>query len=467
MSETYDVVVIGAGPGGYVAAIRARQLGLKTAIVEKSMWGGVCLNVGCIPSKALLRNAEIAHLVTQRAKEFGIRGEVELDYGVAFKRSRRVSNRLVKGVQFLLRKNEIDRLEGWAAFKDSHTIQVSLNDGSERELTFRHAIIATGSRPAVLPNTRISDRVVTYEAQIMADSLPEKIIIAGGSAIGVEFAYILHNYGVDVTLVEYMDRLVPAEDEEVSAELFRQFKRMGIQVLVGTRVDEVMETADSVQVVLTDSQPETFTLAADQVLQALGVLPNVGGFGVEELGIEKDEKLRGAIVINEAMQTSIPHIYAIGDVTMKLALAHVAQAMALIAAEHIAGEDVPALDYRMMPRATYCQPQIASFGYTETEARAQGYDVKAVSFPFQANGKALGLGESGGFIKLLCDARHGELLGGHMIGPEVTELLPELTLAQRWELTPAEIARNVHAHPTLSEALMEAAHGLMGHAIHI
>ncbi|MCY3935348.1 MAG: dihydrolipoyl dehydrogenase [Chloroflexi bacterium] len=467
MSETYDVVVIGAGPGGYVAAIRARQLGLKTAIVEKSMWGGVCLNVGCIPSKALLRNAEIAHLVTQRAKEFGIRGEVELDYGVAFKRSRRVSNRLVKGVQFLLRKNEIDRLEGWAAFKDSHTIQVSLNDGSERELTFRHAIIATGSRPAVLPNTRISDRVVTYEAQIMADSLPEKIIIAGGSAIGVEFAYILHNYGVDVTLVEYMDRLVPAEDEEVSAELLRQFKRMGIQVLVGTRVDEVMETADSVQVVLTDSQPETFTLAADQVLQALGVLPNVGGFGVEELGIEKDEKLRGAIVINEAMQTSIPHIYAIGDVTMKLALAHVAQAMALIAAEHIAGEDVPALDYRMMPRATYCQPQIASFGYTETEARAQGYDVKAVSFPFQANGKALGLGESGGFIKLLCDARHGELLGGHMIGPEVTELLPELTLAQRWELTPAEIARNVHAHPTLSESLMEAAHGLMGHAIHI
>ncbi|MCY4106559.1 MAG: dihydrolipoyl dehydrogenase [Chloroflexi bacterium] len=467
MSETYDVVVIGAGPGGYVAAIRARQLGLKTAIVEKSMWGGVCLNVGCIPSKALLRNAEIAHLVTQRAKEFGIRGEVELDYGVAFKRSRRVSNRLVKGVQFLLRKNEIDRLEGWAAFKDSHTIQVSLNDGSERELTFRHAIIATGSRPAVLPNTRISDRVVTYEAQIMADSLPEKIIIAGGSAIGVEFAYILHNYGVDVTLVEYMDRLVPAEDEEVSAELLRQFKRMGIHVLVGTRVDEVMETADSVQVVLTDSQPETFTLAADQVLQALGVLPNVGGFGVEELGIEKDEKLRGAIVINEAMQTSIPHIYAIGDVTMKLALAHVAQAMALIAAEHIAGEDVPALDYRMMPRATYCQPQIASFGYTETEARAQGYDVKAVSFPFQANGKALGLGESGGFIKLLCDARHGELLGGHMIGPEVTELLPELTLAQRWELTPAEIARNVHAHPTLSESLMEAAHGLMGHAIHI
>lgn len=467
MSETYDVVVIGAGPGGYVAAIRAHQLGLKTAIVEKSMWGGVCLNIGCIPSKALLRNAEIAHLVTHRAKEFGIRGDFELDYGVAFKRSRRVSNRLVKGVQFLLRKNDIDRLEGWATFKDAHTIHVSLNDGSERKIAFRHAIIASGSRPAVLPNTCLSDRVVTYEALIMADTLPEKIIIAGGSAIGVEFAYILHNYGVDVTVVEYMDRLVPAEDEEVSAELLRQYKRMGIDVLVGTRVDALKETADSVQATLTDSRQEPFTLEADLVLQALGVLPNVGGFGIEELGIATDEKQRGAIVINEAMQTSIPHIYAIGDVTMKLALAHVAQAMALIAAEHIAGEEVPSLDYRMMPRATYCQPQIASFGYTEAEARERGYDVKSASFPFQANGKALGLGESGGFVKLLCDARYGELLGAHMIGPEVTELLPELTLAQRWELTPAEIARNVHAHPTLSEVLLEVAHGLTGQAIHI
>ncbi len=466
MSDQYDVVVIGAGPGGYVAAIRASQLGLKAAIVEKGTWGGVCLNVGCIPSKALLRNAEIAHLVTHKAKEFGINGEVEMDYGVAYKRSRRVSNRLVKGVQFLMRKNQIDSYEGWTTFSDANTVQVALNDGGEQTLRFRHAIIATGSRPAILPNTQIGERIVTYEAQIMADSLPASILIAGGSAIGVEFAYILHNYGVDVTLVEYMDRLVPAEDEEVSAELLKHYKRAGIKVMVGTRVDELNETTDGIRAVLTDKAGEQQTIEAERALQALGVTPNVTGFGIEALGIETDAKQRGAIVINEAMQTSVPHIYAIGDVTMKLALAHVAQAMALMAAEHIAGEEIAPLDYRMMPRATYCQPQIASFGYTEAQARERGYDVRAARFPFQANGKALGLGESGGFVKLLSDAEYGELLGGHLIGPDVTELLPELTLAQKWELTPAEIARNVHAHPTLSEALLEAAHGLTGQAIH-
>ena len=466
MTEKYDVVVIGAGPGGYVAAIRAGQLGMKTAIVEKSMWGGVCLNVGCIPSKALLRNAEIAHIVSHRAKEFGILGDFELDYGAAFKRSRRVSNRLVKGVQFLMRKNQIDGYEGWATFKDANSIHLALNDGAEQEISFRHAIIATGSRPAVLPGTQISDRVVTYESQIMADTLPASILIAGGSAIGVEFAYILHNYGVDVTLVEYMDRLVPAEDEEVSEELLRQFKRMGIKVQVGTRVDRLNEQEGGVQAELTNAEGEPVQSESEIVLQALGVNPNTSGFGVENLDIETDERNRGAIVINEWMQTSIPHIYAIGDVTMKLALAHVAQAMALNAAEHIAGEAITPLNYKMMPRATYCQPQVASFGYTEKEALNLGYEVKTARFPFQANGKALGLGESGGFVKVLCEARHGEILGGHMIGPDVTELLPELTLAQKWELTPAEIARNVHAHPTLSEALLEVAHGLTGQAIH-
>ena len=466
MAEEFDVVVVGAGPGGYVAAIRASQLGLKTAIVEKSMWGGVCLNIGCIPSKALLRNAEIAHLVTQRAKEFGIRGELEVDYGVAFKRSRRVSNRLVKGVQFLMRKNQIASYEGWASFMDANRLRVALNDGSEQELRFRHAIIATGSRPAILPNTEIGERIVTYEAQILADSLPESMLIAGGSAIGVEFAYILHNYGVSVTLVEYMDRLVPAEDEEVSAELLRQFKRTGMRVLVGTRVDELTESEDGVRAVLTDASGERQELITERAMQALGVLPNVDGFGLETLGVQMDEQRRGAIAINEAMQTSIPHIYAIGDVTMKLALAHVAQAMALVAAEHIAGEAIMPLNYDMMPRATYCQPQIASFGYSEAQARDMGYEARVSRFPFQANGKALGLGESGGFVKLISDEKYGELLGGHLIGPDVTELLPELTLAQQGELTAAEIARNVHAHPTLSEALLEAAHGLTGQAIH-
>ena len=467
MTDLYDVVVVGAGPGGYVAAIRASQLGMKTAIVEKGMWGGVCLNIGCIPSKALLRNAEIAHIVTHRSKEFGIRGEFELDYGAAFKRSRRVSNRLVKGVQFLMRKNKIDSYEGWATFNGANSIHLALNDGTEQEISFRHAIIATGSRPAVLPGTQVSDRVVTYEAQIMADTLPDSILIAGGSAIGVEFAYILHNYGVEVTLVEYMDRLVPAEDEEVSEELLRQFKRMGIKVQVGTRVDQLNEMEEGVEATLTNAKGEQIQIESEIVLQALGVLPNSKGFGVENLGIETDDKNRDAIVINDYMQTSIPHIYAIGDVTMKLALAHVAQAMALNAVEHIAGETVAPLNFKMMPRATYCQPQVASFGYTEQEALDLGYEIKSARFPFQVNGKALGLGESGGFVKVLCDAKYGELLGGHMIGPDVTELLPELTLAQKWELTPAEIAGNVHAHPTLSEALLEVAHGLTGQAIHI
>ena len=466
MAESFDVVVIGAGPGGYVAAIRTSQLGLKTAIVEKGRWGGVCLNVGCIPSKSLLRNAEIAHIVTHKAKEFGIRGEVEMDYGAAFKRSRRVSNRLVKGVQFLMRKNQIASFEGWGTFLDAHRLRVSLNDGSEQEIQFKYAIIATGSHAAMLPDTQISERIVTYEEQIMADTPPESILIAGGSAIGVEFAYILHNYGVDVTLVEYMDRLVPAEDEDISAELLRQFKRLGIKVLVGTRVDELQENEDGVRAVLTDQAGDQQTIKTDKVLQALGVVPNVQGFGIEGIGIETDKKSRGAIVINENMQTNIPHIYAIGDVTMKFALAHVAQAMGLYAAEHIAGKDVKPLDYPMMPRATYCQPQIASFGYTEAQARERGFQVRSASFPFQANGKALGLGESAGFVKILSDKKYGEILGGHLIGPDVSELLPELTLAQKEELTASEIARNVHAHPTLSEALMEAAHGLTGQAIH-
>ncbi len=466
MTDRYDVVVLGAGPGGYVAAIRASQLGLKTAIIEKGQWGGVCLNIGCIPSKALLRNAEIAHLVTHRAREFGLRGEMELDYSVAYKRSRRVSNRLVKGVQFLMRKNQIDVFEGWGTFEDANAIRVALASGEETKLRFQQAIIATGSRPYILPNTEIGARIVTYEAQILSDSLPKSILIAGGSAIGVEFAYILHNYGVKVTLVEYMDRLVPTEDEKVSEELLRQYQRAGIEVLLSTRVDELKETEDGIRALLTDAKGGRQEISADKALQALGVVPNVSGFGLENLGVKTDATKRGAIVINEYMQTSLPHIYAIGDVTMQLALAHVAQAMGIVAAERIAGKETMPLDYVMMPRAIYCQPQIASFGYTEAQARERGYKLKVAQFPFQANGKALGMGEGAGFVKLLCDQHSGELLGGHLIGPDVTELLPELTLAQLWELTPEEVGRNVHAHPTLSEALMEVAHGLMGQAIH-
>lgn len=465
MAKKYDVVVLGAGPGGYVAAIRASQLGLKTAIVEKQYWGGVCLNVGCIPSKALLRNAELAHIFQHEAKTFGIEveGKVSFDYAAAFKRSRRVVEGRVKGVHFLMRKNKIDEYEGAGTFTDPHTLEVALNAGGNETLTFKHCIIATGSTTRLIPGSQLSERVVTYEEQIMEDKLPASIIIAGAGAIGVEFAYVMNSYGVQVTLVEFLDRIVPLEDEEISAELHKQYERRGIKLLVKTRVDKIEDTGSGVRVLVTgpDGQPQT--LEADRVMQAIGFKPRTEGYGLEKTGVKLTE--RGAIDINSRMQTSVPHIYAIGDVTAKLMLAHVAEAMGVVAAENIAGAPTIELDFDMMPRATYCQPQIASFGYTEQQARDKGYDINVAKFPFQANGKAPGLGNTVGFVKLISDRKYGEILGAHLIGPDVTELLPELTLARLAELTPAEIARNVHAHPTLSEAIKEAAHGLEGHMI--
>ncbi len=465
MAQEFDVVVIGAGPGGYPAAIRASQLGLKTAIVEKRYWGGVCLNVGCIPSKALLYNAELAHIITKRARVFGIQGKPTMDYSAAHKRSRQVANRLVKGVQFLMRKNKIERFDGWASFRDAHSLEVALDDGETETLNFKHAVIATGATTRLLPGTAVGERVVTYEEQIMSADLPASVIIVGAGAIGVEFAYVLHNYGVQVTLVEYMDRIVPLEDEEISAELHKQFERDGIDILVGARVEAIEEDAQEARVTLTDAAGEQQVLTADKVLQAIGFAPRVEGYGLENTGVALTEA--GAIEVNGRMQTSVPHIYAVGDVTMKKALAHVAESMGIIAAENIAGAETVTLDYRFMPSATYCQPQIASFGFTEAQAREAGHEVNVAKFPWQANGKALGMGESDGFVKLVSDKRYGEILGAHLIGHGVTELLPELTLAQAAELTPNEIARNVHAHPTLSEALKEAAHGLEGQMINL
>ncbi len=467
MAKAYDVVVLGAGPGGYVAAIRASQLGLKTAVIEKQYWGGVCLNVGCIPSKALLRNAELANIFTNEAKTFGIKveGSVTFDYVQAFKRSRRVADGRVKGVHFLMKKNKIDEFDGWGIFKDANTLDVTLNDGQTETLTFKHAIIAAGATTRLIPGTSLSERVVTYEEQIMQDTLPNSIIIAGAGAIGVEFAYVMHNYGVDVTIVEFLDRVVPLEDEEVSAELHKQYERRGIKILVGTKVEQIEDTGKNVKVSVSGKDGKKQVLEADKVLQAIGFKPRTEGYGLENTGVALTE--RGAIAINEQMQTNVPHIYAIGDVTSKLMLAHVAEAMGVIAAENIAGAETITLEYDMLPRATYCQPQIASFGYTEAQAREKGYDINVAKFPFQANGKAHGLGDYTGFVKLISDKQYGEILGAHMIGPDVTELLPELTLARLAELTPHEIARNVHAHPTLSEAIKEAAHGLEGHMINM
>ncbi|MBN1679002.1 MAG: dihydrolipoyl dehydrogenase [Anaerolineae bacterium] len=467
MATEYDVVVLGAGPGGYVAAVRSAQLGLKTAIVEKQWWGGVCLNVGCIPSKALLRNAELAHIVQHRMKEFGFSadGAVSVDYKVAFKRSRQVSNRLVKGIGFLMKKNKIDTYDGWGTIQDKSTVSVALNDGGTETLTTKNLIIATGAAVNLLPGVTLSDNVITYLEAILSDTLPASMIIVGAGAIGVEFAYVMHNYGVDVTLVEYMPHMLPLEDAEVAAELEKQYRRLGVTVMTDTRMDSVEDTGQGVKVTVTHDG-KTEVLEAEKAMMATGFKPRTGGFGLENIAGLMLSK-HGAIEIDERMATSVPGVWAIGDVTAKLMLAHVGSAMGIIAAENIAGVESTTLDYRMMPRCTYCQPQVASFGYTEEQAKEAGFDVNVVRFPFQANGKALGLGDNIGFVKIISEKQYGELLGASLIGPDVTELLPELTLAQKWELTAHEIARNVHAHPTLSEAIMEVAHGLEGHMIHM
>jgi dihydrolipoamide dehydrogenase len=464
----FDVVVLGAGPGGYVAAIRAAQLGKSVAVVEEKYWGGVCLNVGCIPSKALLRNAELAHLMTTEKKTFGITGEVSFDYGAAFDRSRVVADGRVKGVHFLMKKNKITEFDGWGSFTDPHGLHVALSEGGFENITFDNAILATGAITKLLPGTSLSERVVTYEEQILTRELPRSVIVAGAGAIGVEFAYVLSNYGVQVTIVEFLDRMLPLEDEEVSKELAKRYRKLGVDVLTSTKVERIDDSGETVTVTVSDAKGSR-DLQADKVLQAIGFQPRVEGFGLEKLGVELTE--RGAIAIDDYMRTNVPHVYAIGDVTAKLMLAHVAEAQGVVAAETIAGAETQELSYPMMPRATFCQPQVASFGYTEAQAREladqNGWKVTVAKFPFTANGKAQGLADPGGFVKLVADGTYGELLGGHLIGPEVTELLPELTLAQKWDLTATELARNVHAHPTLSEALQEAIHGLTGHMINL
>lgn len=463
MADQYDVVVLGAGPGGYVAAIRAAQLGLKTAIIERKYWGGVCLNVGCIPSKALLKNAEIIHTLKHRGREFGFSFDnLLVKYEVAFKRSRQVSSRLVKGISFLMRKNKIDTFDGTGKLTDANTIQVALNDGGETTLSAKNMIIATGARPRRLPGIEFDgERIISYEHAIMSDKLPEKFIIIGGGVIGVEFAYMWANYGVDITIVEMLPSLLPNEEPEISQVLEKAYKKLGVKVHTNTRVEKVETTDNGVTVDIGSGQ----VLEADQVMLAINFQPNVENIGLEAAGVQMTD--RGAIAIDESMRTNVPHIYAIGDVATEYRLAHIASAMGMVAAETIGGQPTVTLDLQMMPRATYCVPQVASFGYTEAQAKELGYQVQVGQFPFQANGKALGLGEREGFIKIITDAKYGEILGAHMVGPDVTELLPELTLAHNQELTTEEIARNVHAHPTLSEAMMEAAHDALGHAIHI
>jgi dihydrolipoamide dehydrogenase len=438
IEQGYDVVVIGGGPGGYVAAIRAAQLGLRTAVVERESLGGICLNWGCIPSKALLRNAEILTLI-KHASEFGFGvGEVSVDYGAA-------TGRLASANQVVVRDGQ----------------------GAETTLSTRNVIIATGSRVLTIRGVEIDGKVVVSSREIWSLSdLPKRIVVLGGGAIGVEFATVFNAYGCEVTIVEMLPRLLPLEDADMSKELTRAFTRRGIKVMTGTRVDrvEVQDGGARVHVVpVVEGSGGPQTLEADRVLVGLGFLPSSEDLGLEDLGVRVE---RGNIVINDQMQTNVPGIYAVGDVTGKLRLAHVAFAMGEVAAETIAGHETIRLDMNSMPRCTYSAPQVASIGLTEEQARAQG-EVRVGTFPFRPNGKAMALGEVDGQVKIVADAHTGEILGAHMIGPDVTELIGEFSLARFLEATPLELARSVHPHPTLSEVIAEAALGVEGQPIHM
>ena len=460
----FDVVVLGAGPGGYVAAIRCAQLGLTVAVVEEKYWGGVCLNVGCIPSKALLKNAELSHVLTHEKAKYGIEGDASMSFGPTHARSRQVSAGIVKGVHFLMKKNKITEIDGWGTLQTPTSMSVRSSDGAERQVTFDHLIIATGSVTRMLPGVSVSANVVTYEEQILDPNLPGSIIIAGSGAIGVEFAYVMKNFGVDVTIVEFLDRMVPTEDADVSKELAKHYKKLGVTVLTSTKVEAVEDTGSGVRVTVSPAGGgEPRVLEADKLLSAIGFAPRTQGYGLEALGVALTD--RGAIAIDGRGRTNVPNVYAIGDVTAKMMLAHVAEAMGIVTAETIAGHETMEIDFDFIPRATYCQPQIGSMGLSEQQAKDKGYDVKTATFPFAANGKAQGLGDAVGFVKIVADAEHNEIIGAHMIGPDVTELLPILNAAQTWDLTAGEISRVVFAHPTLGEAVKEAVHGIAGHMI--
>ena len=457
----YDVAVLGSGPGGYVAAIRAGQLGMKAVVVERDALGGVCLNWGCIPSKALLRNAEVLNLV-QNAGAYGINVErVRPDFGKAIDRSRGVVNRLTRGIAMLLRKNKVEHIQGTGVLESPNDVAIA--ETGDR-VSAENVIIATGARQLHIPALPIDrETVISSREAIVLREVPRRVVIVGGGATGCEFAYVWRTYGAEVTIVELMPRIVPNEDADISAELERAFRRQGIQILTGAQVRGIGVDSDSVKVSVSINE-ENSIIDCDKVLVAVGVQGNVDGIGLESAGVQTE---RGFIPVNDSMQSNIPSIYAIGDVTGKLLLAHVASAQGVTAVEHIAGLDPPALDYGQMPRAIYCRPQVASFGLTEEQARQAGYSVKIGKFPLSASGKALALNESEGMVKLVVEAEIGELLGGHMIGAEVTEMLGELGMAKLLEATTAELGWLVHPHPTISETIKEAALAAEGQAVHI
>jgi len=472
MATDYDCIIIGSGPGGYETAIRASQLDMKTAIVEKDKLGGVCLNIGCIPTKALLKSAEVMSDATH-LDQFGLEldGSVSPNFPKVIERSRGAANQMNQGVQFLMKKNDIDVLRGHGRLSAPDTVEIEPSVtmdgeevGEERTVTAGHVIVATGARPNELPFLPIDgEKVVDYERAMLQTEQPDSMVIVGAGAIGVEFAYFYHHMGTDVTIIEVEDRMVPAEDKDVSKELGKAYKKMGIDVLTGADVQGVDKDAEPLQVEV-DTGDGTEHIECDQVLSAVGVVGNVEDIGLEEVGVETDGN---DIAVDDFYRTNVDGVYAIGDVTGAPWLAHKASHEGILCIEKIAGHDVRPIDKRDIPACTYCQPQIASVGYTEEEAKEEGYDVKVGKFPFKANGKAAALGHQEGFVKTIYDDKYGEFLGCHMIGQDVTELIAEVVAARKLETTGFEIMESMHPHPTLSEAVMEATREAYGQPINI
>jgi len=460
----YDLLVIGAGPGGYVAAIRAAQLGLRVGVVERKNVGGVCLNEGCIPSKALIRNAEVLSLF-KRGAEFGISFDnLKADFGVAVDRSQKAVRRLTKGVEFLFKKNKVDLIKGTGKLLGAGRVKVRESNGQEKELKTKNIIIATGTRVRPLPGLEIDRRnIITSDEALLMKKLPQSLLIIGGGATGVEFAYIFSVYGVRVILVELTPFLLPNEDREVSEHLRGSFKKLDVRVLTETRVENVKKDGEGLSVSLTNGK-KAETLEVEKILVAAGRQANSESLGLEEAGVKVE---KGFIKTDSDLQTTSAGIFAIGDVAGKALLAHSAMAEGVFVVEKIAGKKPPQMDYKNVPNCVYCQPQVASVGWTEEEAIKAGREIRIGKFPFQANGKALALGETEGFVKVIADAKYGEILGVHMIGSEVTELIGEAVLARLVEATSLNMKASIHPHPTLSEAVMEAGGAVYGEAIHI
>ena len=461
---SYDLIVVGSGPGGYVAAIRASQLGLKTAVIEKESLGGICLNWGCIPTKALLKSANVFDYINHAA-DYGITvKDATADFNNVVKRSRDVASGMSNGVQFLMKKNKIDVIMGTGKIKPGKKVDVTDEKGSTKEYSAKNIILATGARSRQLKNLpQDGKKIIGYRDALVLPKLPKSMLVVGSGAIGVEFAYFYNAMGVDVTIVEYLPRIVPVEDKEVSKQLERSFKKQGIKIMTEASVESVDTTGKSCKALVKTKKGEE-TIEAEIVLSAVGIEANLENIGLEDVGIVTD---KGKILVNDFYQTNMPGYYAIGDITPGPALAHVASAEGIICVEKIAGHNPETLDYGNVPGCTYCSPEVASVGMTEEAAKEAGYDVKVGKFPFSASGKASAAGHKDGFIKLIFDGKYGELLGGHMIGANVTEMIAEIVAVRKLETTGMELIKTVHPHPTMSEAVMEAAAAAYDEVIHM